>query len=145
MSPPRLRPTTFAPLGVRYQPGMRITLPVPPSTNRVARHAKGQHYTPTDVKLYMQSVANFLRSIRAAPIRGCDVSVTLDWYRARRSGDLDNRVKVALDSCAGFLFERDAQVSRLVAARYEDAERPRVEIVVSDASAFVNLAERRAG
>lgn len=125
--------TTFAPLGVRYAPGMRLTLPQPPSTNRVARHGKGQHYTPADVRDYLVSVANFLRSIHAVPLRGVPVAVTIDWYRARRSGDLDNRLKVTLDAVGGYLFETDAQVARITAARHEDTERPRLEIIVEAA------------
>ena len=128
--PAGLPRTTFAPLGVRYVPGMRLTLPQPPSTNRVARHAKGQHYTPADVRNYMRSVSNYLLSIRAVPLRGVPVVVTVDWYRARRSGDLDNRLKVALDSVAGLLFETDAQIVRISAARHEDPARPRLELVV---------------
>lgn len=126
----RLTRTTFAPLGVRYAPGMTLTLPQPPSTNRVARHAKGRHYTPADVRDYMRSVAGYLTSIRAIPIRGVPVVVTVDWYRGRRSGDLDNRVKVALDSCAGYLFESDGQVAELHARRHEDKARPRLELSV---------------
>lgn len=131
MKPLGLPRTTFAPLGVRYQPGMLLTLPQPPSTNRVARHAKGRHYTPAVVRDYLRSVSNFLLSIRAIPIRGVPVAVTLVWYRGRRSGDLDNRVKVVLDAIGGSLYETDAQVAWILAERREDPGRPRLELCVT--------------
>lgn len=58
------------------------------------------------------------------------VRVRLRFFRAARRGDLDNRLKVALDALRGIAYEDDSQVTRLEAEQAEDAENPRVEIEV---------------
>lgn len=68
-------------------------------------------------------------STGGGPIEG-QVAVELRWYRAARRGDLDGRLKVALDCLQGLAYRNDAQITRLSAERFEDPASPRVEIEV---------------
>lgn len=58
------------------------------------------------------------------------VSITLDWYRGRKSGDLDKRIGVVLDALQGVLYSNDSQIVELTARRHEDAANPRIEVSV---------------
>lgn len=58
------------------------------------------------------------------------VAVTIDVFRERKSGDLDNRVKICLDSMEGVFFENDSQVRELHAYLHDDKHDPRIEISV---------------
>ena len=59
------------------------------------------------------------------------VAVTIDVFRERKSSDLDNRVKIVLDSAEGVFFENDSQVRELHAYLHEDRADPRIEISVT--------------
>jgi Holliday junction resolvase RusA-like endonuclease len=62
-----------------------------------------------------------------------DVSVTLRVYRQAKRGDLDNSIKVSLDSLIGVAYADDSQIVRIVAERYDDKRNPRVEVEVTPA------------
>jgi Holliday junction resolvase RusA-like endonuclease len=130
----------FAYESMTFEPGRWIALPAPPSANRYVRSGRGHLYSPKEVTDYEKSVRAYLTAIRAVPIRTTPVRVEFIWYRARRSGDLDNRLKAALDSCAGHLFEDDRQVAQITAMRIDGDERPRVEIRVTPWTAITERA-----
>jgi len=75
----------------------------------------------------MQFWANLVHPPKTGP-----VAVTLKWYRSRKSGDLDKRIGVVLDTLQGFAYVNDKQIVRLVAERYDDPKHPRIEIIVED-------------
>lgn len=108
-----------------------LTLDVPPSSNvywkvwrnRAVRSAAAEAYC-NKVLLHARN-----RNIRPLPLK-TPVSVTLRWFRAIRAGDLDNRLKVALDALQGAVLVNDSQVVELHAYRYEDPEHPRVEVEI---------------
>ncbi len=57
--------------------------------------------------------------------------VTMHWFRSRKSGDLDNRIKILLDALQGAAYESDSQVVELHAYREDDKLNPRCEIVIA--------------
>lgn len=61
---------------------------------------------------------------------GTDVVVYADWYRARRSGDLDNRMKVLWDALQGVAYDNDSQIVEIHARRYDDKRNPGVYVTV---------------
>lgn len=63
------------------------------------------------------------------PMEG-NVTVHLEWYRGRRSGDLDKRIGICLDALQGFAYMNDAQIVGLTAYRYEDKANPRLLVRV---------------
>jgi crossover junction endodeoxyribonuclease RusA len=111
---------------------IRLTLPVPPSANRFYRKYRNRMVISDEGTQYKHAVAAL--GAKHTPLAG-DVSVTWRWYRAQKSGDLDNRGKCLLDSLQGVLYLNDKQIVRLVAERYDDKHNPRVEVEVTRATA----------
>jgi Holliday junction resolvase RusA-like endonuclease len=105
---------------------IRATLPVPPSANRWWRNANGRMHTSHEARKYKATVAALVRS---APLAG-EVVLTVAWYRARRSGDLDKRLGVLCDALQGIAYHTDAQIVAIHATRHDDPDRPRVEVTV---------------
>jgi len=59
-----------------------------------------------------------------------DVVLVLDWYRVNALGDLSNRIKIVEDALQGAAYDNDSQVRRIIAERFDDADRPRLEVGV---------------
>lgn len=58
------------------------------------------------------------------------VAVTLHWHRSRKSGDLDNRAKVALDALNGMLWADDKQIVELHLFRHEAPRNGKLDLIV---------------
>ncbi|MBA3837136.1 MAG: hypothetical protein C0499_05710 [Zymomonas sp.] len=115
--------------GVGRGGGEVIVLPEPPSSNRYWRNVAGKTLLSKEARVYREAVQTVCTAKRVRPVAGA-VVLQLAWYRARRAGDLDNRIKQVLDALRGHAYADDAQVVELHAYRFEDAARPRVEITV---------------
>jgi crossover junction endodeoxyribonuclease RusA len=115
-----------------FQPG-RITLPEPPSANRWWRKFRGRMVLSAAARKYKADLATRRCVLGIADVPTGPVRVTLDWYRGRKSGDLDKRIGIALDAMQGVFFENDSQVVELVARRFEDKSNPRLEVTVEAA------------
>jgi crossover junction endodeoxyribonuclease RusA len=109
---------------------MTIELPLPPSANRYWRNFQGRTVKSQEARNY-QAQVGWLAKVAglSEPLDG-DISVSLRVYRQQRRGDLDNRIKVILDSLQGIAYEDDNQVVELHAYRYDDKENPRVVVQV---------------
>lgn len=113
---------------------MRLVLPEPPSSNRYWRLMRGRAVKTDAARAYAFTAATAFRVLRARPTDK-NVAVTMHWYRGRRSGDLDNRAKVALDALQGLAYHRDSQVVELHMYRHDDKEKPRLEVVIREIAA----------
>ena len=109
-----------------------LTLHEPPSANRWWRNVNGRMVTSRAARQYKEATAIYAiaQGIRT-PLDG-PVSLTVTWYRGRKSGDLDKRLGVLLDALQGVCYANDSQITELHAHR-SDAEpkNPRVEVAVS--------------
>ncbi len=106
-----------------------LVLPYPPATNRMWRMWRGHMVLTPEAKQYKHLVGLRCRAAGWKPLAdGVEVFVSV--YRPRKSGDLDGRLKVMLDALQGHAYVDDKQVLRIVAERYDDAKRPRVEVRV---------------
>lgn len=108
---------------------IRAILPYPPSANRYWRNARGRTFLSKEAKEYKQAVKSEMQWLTPKPIEGA-VAVTIAVYRPRRAGDLDNRIKVLLDSLNGIAYADDQQITKIHAERFEDKENPRVEVII---------------
>jgi Holliday junction resolvase RusA-like endonuclease len=63
------------------------------------------------------------------PIEG-NVVVYVGVYRPRRVGDLEGVLKLVFDALQGLAYGNDSQITEISAYRYEDKDRPRVEISI---------------
>lgn len=104
-----------------------ITLPLGPSSNRYWRHSDGRTYVSEEASAY-RTEAGWLAKAAGVECTDQAVAVRLDIYRARKSGDLDNFLKVVLDALRGVAYTDDRQVVKIEARRFDDALNPRVEV-----------------
>jgi Holliday junction resolvase RusA-like endonuclease len=63
------------------------------------------------------------------PLSG-DVALSIIWYRGAKRGDLDNRLKVVLDSLSGVAYVDDRQIVQLTATREDRPRRPGLYVEV---------------
>ena len=84
-----------------------------------------------DAKLYKNAVtlSALGQGIREPILGPC--AVTIHWYRSRKSGDLDNRLKILLDALQGIAYQSDAQITELHAYRADAKANPRCEITIA--------------
>lgn len=108
---------------------LRFTLPYPPSANRYWRNYRGIMVTSQQALQYKAAAR------RIASGSGCNafvepVHVQVDVYRPAKRGDLDNTLKVLLDSLNRIAYVDDSQIVKITARRFEDKKNPRAEVVV---------------
>ena len=102
-------------------------LPEPPSANRYWRVYRGRAVKSDAARAYVATIRRICAKIE--PLDG-PVAVQLHWWRGRKSGDLDNRLKVTLDALKGLAYHDDKQVIDLHAHRGESLYRGVGYIVV---------------
>lgn len=112
---------------------MRLVLPMPPTANLYWRLVGGRLVISAEARAYKKLVDSAVRGAGYRRLEG-PVKVSMDVFRQRKSGDLDNRQKCVLDALQGHLYGNDSQIVEIHARRFEDKANPRVEIVVSSAS-----------
>ena len=110
--------------------GWRFTMPVVTSANRTWRTGKGRTYKAkqanSDTKAAAQAFA------RIVPMVG-ELSVSIVWHRAQRSGDVDNRIKGTLDLLRKIAYPDDASVARVSCERVDDGSPARLVVDVQPA------------
>lgn len=109
---------------------MKLVLPYPPSANHYLRKTRNGVFRTREANEYRSDVGWLCRQLGIEPLAG-DVSLVIDVYRPRRSGDIDNVLKVTLDALQGHVYTNDRQVSHIDITRHDDRLNPRVEIVVA--------------
>lgn len=111
---------------------MRLELPYPPTANTYWRIFRGRAVKSAEARAYQQRARLMALTAGCRPLDG-PVVVTVHVYRPRRRGDLDNVLKVLLDSLNGIAWRDDGQVVELHASRADDAARPRAVVTVEAA------------
>lgn len=111
-----------------------ITVPNPPRSNVMYRMGKQRMYMPAKFKAFKDSVLAQCAEQRMKPLEG-DVEVSMVWYRARKSGDIDGRIKIVLDSLQSArskygAYINDSQVRKLTIER-RDTEPRRSRMVIN--------------
>ena len=98
--------------------GLSLALPWPPSANRLWRSPnsgplRGRHLLSPEARRYKDNAQTILEALEVAPIPG-PVSVDMVAHPPnRRRRDLDNLIKIVLDSLKGRAFGDDSNVVRL--------------------------------
>ena len=108
---------------------MKLTLPVPPSSNRYWRHAGPRVNRSAEAVNYIGAVSLLLMKQKVKPIRG-EVSIAVEWHRKAKRGDLDNILKILFDALKDRAFGDDSAIRRIVAERFEDHHNPRMEVTI---------------
>lgn len=84
----------------------RLTLPYPPSLNNLYLTIRGGRVLSPEGRSYKKHVAVLARGVTKTLE---PVAITIDVYRPRKAGDLDNSLKVVLDSFTGIAYSDDWQ------------------------------------
>lgn len=108
---------------------MKLTLPYPPSVNRIWRIFGNRIIKSKEGRAYAHTVACMAKARQVTPVDG-PLCVTVTAYRPQRRGDLDNVLKAALDALNGVAWADDSQVVELHAKRRDDKHNPRLEVLV---------------
>jgi crossover junction endodeoxyribonuclease RusA len=108
---------------------MRITLPYPPSANRYWRIMNNRMVRSNEATAYVIEVDALCREKDIVPAAG-EVGVIVEVYRPWQKGDLDNFLKIALDSLQRWAYDNDKQIVEIHAYRHDDKHNPRLEIEV---------------
>lgn len=106
---------------------MTLILPMPPSANSCWRQWQGRTLVSAGYRNFKKTVA--LKCLRIRPLDGA-LSVTLNIYRDRKTGDIDNRIKPVFDALNGIAWTDDKQIVELHVFRWDDKFNPRVEVTV---------------
>jgi crossover junction endodeoxyribonuclease RusA len=113
---------------------VKLTLPYPPSANAYWRAVNGRVLKSEEARRYQNGVRMRWLTTKPpeAPLKppGGPVVVSVVVFRPQRRGDLDNVLKVLLDSLKGIAFEDDSQVVELHALRFDDKANPRAEVTI---------------
>ncbi len=116
-----------------------IRLPEPPSANaywrsvvikgqvRVLLSAAGRQYKQDVTAAWLQRPAKDRRAFDPSQ----PLSVSLAWHRGRRSGDLDNRIKSAMDALKGLVFVDDDQIAEIHATRHESPRNAYIAVTIA--------------
>lgn len=107
---------------------MRVVLPYPPSSNRYWRTCKGRTFVSKEANDYKDAVAAVMS--RCIPIVN-DVEVSLVIYRPAKRRDLDNHLKVLIDSMQGYAYENDSQIRKLTAEMFDRKNDGAVEVTIT--------------
>lgn len=110
---------------------VKLTLPLPPSSNRYWRHVGSRVLLSRQAREYrdrcrLVAVAQYGGELLSERVR-----VVADVYMSLR-GDLDNRIKQLLDGLEGAVIENDRQVVDLHLRRHLDRENPRIEFAIEE-------------
>jgi len=109
-----------------------VTLHYPQSVNRMYVKTKYGMKLSDDAKLFKQEarlcLPDFVRFINPPTY---SVGVEIHVYRPRKSGDLDNYLKLTLDSMNGFLWADDAQITQLHVYRHEARSKHQARVELS--------------
>lgn len=110
---------------------INLTLEYPPSANRYWRNVNGHMTISEEGRRYRGYVLLLVNQLDIPMLRG-EVAVHMTFYRPLKSGDLDNRIKLVLDSLQGKAYENDKQIVEIHALRCDDKKNPRVEIEIRE-------------
>jgi len=110
---------------------MRFILAYPPSANRYFRvpRALGYPITSREARDYKKNAGLDARSQGAVIMPG-PLQVSVDVYRPRRIGDLDNQIKILFDAMNGIAWSDDSQVVDIHLRRFDDKDNPRLEVEI---------------
>lgn len=108
-----------------------IELPYPPSANRYWRNFRGRMVISAEAKAFKEQAGWIAKASGGALLTGA-VSMFVDIYRPAKRGDLDNTLKVTIDSLQGIFYTNDSQIVEIHARLFDDKKNPRAVVTVKE-------------
>lgn len=116
MSPRKAKPALIT----QHYDAMTLYLSEPPSANKWWRRSGTHMHLSNEAREYKQSVLLYAIAQRFMMIpKAHAIRVEINWWRARKSGDLDKRIPIVLDAMQGTCYENDSQITELSARRFD--------------------------
>lgn len=113
-----------------------MVLPYPPTVNGMYRRRGARTFLADSHKDFRAAAMAYgavqRDAIGARPLAGA-VTITVDAFRPKKRGDIDNVLKALLDALQGVAYENDSQVVEILIRRWDDAAAPRVVVTVCPA------------
>lgn len=107
-----------------------IKLPVPVSLNRLYVRTRNGIAKSKAGKEYAEHAQWLMLSQGVELIEG-NIAVTIRVYRKAKRGDIDNYLKLLLDTLEGYAYHNDNQIVELHVFRFDDKNNPRAEIEIA--------------
>lgn len=115
---------------------LTVSLPLPPSTNRIWRNVKGRTLLSEEARQYLDSVGLLIKGAaqligwEAGPGQRYRLAIVLHFPDRRRT-DISNRIKLLEDTAAAALGFDDSAVDELYVVRGAvDKMEPRCELTI---------------
>lgn len=105
----------------------KYVFPVPPLLNRLYRISGRRIYKAGNTNRY-HTECFYIAKQYGLKCTGDWLEVEMEWYRARRIGDVDAVLKAFLDALEGIIWENDSQVQKLTITKRHDKDNPRIEM-----------------
>jgi Holliday junction resolvase RusA-like endonuclease len=96
---------------------IELWLPYPPTVNHTYIRRGRKVFKSPEAQAFFDAVHLLARGLE--PLVG-ELVLSVDFYRPRRSGDVDNRIKALQDSLQGFAYANDSQIVELHIRRFDD-------------------------
>lgn len=109
---------------------MKIDLPYPPSSNRYWRNFRGRMVVSDEARNYKESVGLIANVAGIRPVDG-ELCVTLHIRRPAMRRDLDNHLKVLIDSLQGHAYNNDSQIREMHITMADDKRNPGVTVTIT--------------
>lgn len=97
-------------------------------------------YTPAKTLAAEEELGWHLRSAMTGPPTDQDVHLSVSFYAKSKRADLDNFVKLLMDSANGIVWHDDRQVTRITAQLVRVKTNPRTELSVAISDAMEEAA-----
>jgi len=110
---------------------MKLTLPLPPSHNRLWRAVNGRVIRSKEYRDWIRDCGPWLMLAKGEPLEGA-VIVVLDVYFRDRRRDADSAIKPVLDILQGTAYANDRQVRAITLVAHIDRDNPRVEAQIKE-------------
>jgi Holliday junction resolvase RusA-like endonuclease len=112
---------------------LTIVLPVAPSVNRwkipIVRGGHSTMIESPEFKAWKEAATTLFRKHMGTPeLMTGPLAVSMEIFRARKTGDIDAPAKIAHDVLNGILWEDDSQIVALRILRFDDPANPRLVI-----------------
>lgn len=109
---------------------INLTLPYPPTANNYWRMGNNRIHRTKEATTYINQVQKACSDAHLPePLKG-EIKVTVEVYRPAKRGDLDNSLKVLLDSLRGCAYDDDRQIVEIHAHRHDNPADPCVVITI---------------
>lgn len=103
-----------------------------PSVNHYWKIAKGGHRYISPEGRAFKKMVEVQAKIKHFKVLEGDIEVVINWYKkGKMRGDLDNILKVILDSLKGLSYFDDSQVKSIHARMWEKTGKDAIEVIVS--------------